>query len=362
MKIGKPIVNLMELGRNKLCAPGLENKEIRERFEEALGKSDGNATTYPIDHVREHGSQHYFIRGMLSSFDPGAVLEVAREGGVMAMATLPALGRVIGRMTKGEMPLIWKMNDGAGAKKNGDYVTVRQYNPLDIDLAVKIAIDHGARFFGATIYTGSANQAEMVQQLTELDAVAYENGLGLVVWNYPRGNGIPAGHDADVFFQLNGAEVICNACPSSLVLIKEKVSTRPGTVEEWRAGKLTDLGRTSKDGWGKPGFMDISGFDEDAVEEFMQLSRAEQIALMVGLQHDYYGVASLMSGGAPQEPEQFARDVEDGLGLGRHIAFIAGRSTTRQIVKKDDGSFDVSAAVAHMHMLREAAPRVVIED
>jgi len=251
------------------------------------------------------------------------------------------------------MPLIWKLNRGSEASVNGDGTTVRLYN--NIYRAMETALNNGAHFWGATFYNGSTNEPDMIQQLAEMDEAGAYYGLGGVVWNYPRGSEIPKGHDADVMNQLDGFERILNACPGSLVLVKEKASTQPGSVQDWESGAIAKVGR-GKGNWEKPG----SGVDEEAVKAFLSRDRAEQIAFMVGLQHNQ-GVASLMSGGAPQDPAKFVQDVKDGLGPDRHVGFIAGRSTTKQI-KFDPatGQYDISQAVVHMHMLRAAAPTVVI--
>ena len=355
MAVERARVNLMHLGRNDLCAPGLRNMTIRGGMSAALVRSGGNATTLPIDHLTEHGRQYYGVRGWERSFDPGALIRVANEGRVMAMAVLPGLGQIIGQKTKGEMPLIWKLNEG-NVKVGGDYTCLRVYTNLRD--AMKLAVDNGAKFWGATLYTGSTNTPEMLRQLSEMDEAGAQAGLGGVVWNYPRGSELKGG-DADVYNQLRGFDYILNSCPGSLVLVKEKVSTLPGvkitnpaeSVKLWEGGELAGIG------WGKPGEKE---HDEATIKAFLALDRAAQIRHLVGIQHDW-GVPSLMSGGAPQKPEQFKKDVEDGLGPDRHMAFIAGRSTIKQIKALEDGSFDVSQAVAHMTMLREAAPIVVIE-
>ncbi len=321
----------------------------------ALVRSGGNATTLPIDHLTEHGHQFYGVRGWEGSFDPGALIRVANEGKVMAMAVLPGLGQIIGQKTKGEIPLIWKFNFG-NVKMAGDYTCIRTYTNLRD--AMKVAIDNGAKFWGATFYTGSIHTPEMFRQLAEMDEAGAQAGLGGVVWNYPRGSELKGG-DADVYNQLRGFDHILNATSGSLVLVKEKVSTLPGpkitnpaeSVKLWEKGELAGLG------WGKEGEKE---HDPAVIKAFLALDRAAQIRHLVGIQHDW-GIPSLMSGGAPQKPEQFKKDVEDGLGPDKHIAFIAGRSTIKQIKPLEDGSFDVSKAVAHMTMLRDAAPTVVIE-
>lgn len=358
--VGRTKVNLMQLGCHKLSAPGLRNAVIRSRLAGALQRSGGNLTTYPIDHETEHGRLAYFLKGMLPGFDPGALVDVAKEGRVLAMAVLPSLGQVVGQHTKGDMPLIWKLNRGAGANLNGDSVTVRLYS--NVEAAMRAGIDNGAITWGATYYHGSQNAPEMLRQIAEMDEAGAKLGLGGVVWNYPRGSQVKAG-DAEVFYQLDGFEAITNAAPASLVLVKEKVSTRPGKTEnpvtEWEAGDLEGLG------WGKPG---AKGVNEDVVRRFLTLDRGAQIQFMVAIQHDR-GIGSLMSGGAPQKPDQFLLDVADGLGtadagtLGfRHLALIAGRSTTAQILRNPStGLYNLTGAIAHFKALDDAAPRVTIE-
>ena len=347
-------VNLMHLGTHGLCAAGLRNTLIKENFRNALKRSGGKATTYPIDHPQEHGTQYYLVRGMRESFDPKALYDVAMQGKVMAAAVLPGMGQVFGQLSKGELPLIWKLNLGAGKQVNGDSITTRVY--AKAREAMERAVNNGAKFWGATYYFGSINAPDMLRQLSEMDEAGAEFGLGGVVWNYARGTQLKGKDDA-VVNQLWGFEEIINACPASLVLIKEKVSSVPGTVAEWKAqeGSPDTL---IKAGWGKPGDKDL---DEGAITSFLSLDRAGQIAYLVQTQRDM-GYASLMSGGAPQDPEKFAKDVKDGIGFDRHIAGIAGRGTTRQIRKVGPGKYDLSAAIKHFEMLNAAAPTVVIEE
>lgn len=348
-------VDLLHLGPNGLRAPGLRDTKIADNVRRALERSGGKATTYPIDHLAEHGGAHYFIRGMHDNFDPAAVIEVAKEGQVMAMAVLPGLGQVVGQMKK-DMPLIWKLNMGGGAKVNGDDTTIRLYS--NVEDAMKKAQDNGAVFWGATYYRGSLNAADMLRQLAEMDEAGAKVGLGGVVWNYPRGSGIPKGQDAFFLYQWDGFEDIVNACPGSLVFVKEKVSTLPGTVEQWEKGELAKVGH-AKGALGKPG-ENPKDVDEDAIRALLKSDRAEQIRILVAWQHRF-GIASLMSGGEPQKPEKFTADVRDGLGEDRHVALIAGRSTTRVIKVGPDGKYDITEAVAHFQRLNAAAPEVKVK-
>ena len=124
----------------------------------------------------------------------------------MAMAVLPGLGQIIGQKTKGAMPPIWKLNYG-NVKINGDYACIPVYS--NVRDAMKVAADNGAKFWGATFYTGSINTPEMRRQLSEMDEAGALEGLGGVVWNYPRGSELKGG-DADVYNQLRGFDYITN--------------------------------------------------------------------------------------------------------------------------------------------------------
>ena len=89
----------------------------------------------------------------------------------MAMAVLPGLGQVIGQMTKGDIPLIWKLNIGAGIKKNGDAITTPLYT--DIRSAMKVAIDNGAIAWGATYYEFSTNAPALNSDWAESSGITH---------------------------------------------------------------------------------------------------------------------------------------------------------------------------------------------
>jgi hypothetical protein len=58
-------MNLMELGPNRLCAPGLRNAAVRRHVARMLECSGGHLLSLPFDHREEHGADKYYADGPL---------------------------------------------------------------------------------------------------------------------------------------------------------------------------------------------------------------------------------------------------------------------------------------------------------
>jgi len=91
---------------------------------------------------------------------------------------------------------------------------------------VKDAVRLGCAAIGFTIYPGSAARNTMYEELRELTEEAKAHGLAVVVWSYPRGEGITdkkgetavdvAGYAAQIACQL-GAHVVKVKPPSDFI-------------------------------------------------------------------------------------------------------------------------------------------------
>ena len=116
----------------------------------------------------------------------------------------------------GQIPLILKLN-------NNDSLHATKNPNSAITGSVRDALRLGCCAVGYTIYPGSAHSQEMYQHLREIAEEAKSYGLAVVVWSYPRGEGLSkegetamdvAAYAAQIAAQL-GAHIIKVKVPSA---------------------------------------------------------------------------------------------------------------------------------------------------
>ena len=142
----------------------------------------GKLVILPVDQGFEHGPARSFAVNP-PAYDPSYHFELAIEAGCNGYAA--PLGSLSGAAADfaGELPLILKLNNSDSLFKTK--------NPCSaVTGSVKDALQLGAAAIGYTIYPGSAERNTMYQDLRELTAEAKASGLAVVVWSYPRGEGL----------------------------------------------------------------------------------------------------------------------------------------------------------------------------
>jgi len=143
----------------------------------------GKMVILPVDQDLEHGPDASFA-GNPDGYDPRYHFRLALAAGCNAHAAPLGALQLASPEYAGQIPLILKSNFADSLFKGG--------NPLPAATAtVKDALRVGADFVGFTIYPGSEFRNEMYEQVRELVAEAKSHGLGVVIWSYPRGEGLP---------------------------------------------------------------------------------------------------------------------------------------------------------------------------
>src|SRR4029078_4057340 len=106
--------------------------------------------------------------------------QLAVESGCNAYAApLGFLEATAGKF-KGEIPLILKLN-------NSD-VPPKPKQPISaVTGSVKDALRLGCAAIGFTIYPGSDEAFDMMEEIAEMGREGKENALAVVIWSYPRG-------------------------------------------------------------------------------------------------------------------------------------------------------------------------------
>lgn len=157
-------------------SPVLRN--IQTVFEHGrLGKT-GYLSILPIDHGVEHGAGASFAPHP-EYFDPENIVRLAVEGGCNAVAsTLGVLGSVARRWAH-KIPFILKINH------NELLSYPNQYDQI-LFAEIEQAFDLGAVGVGATIYFGSQEGRQRLQEVSVAFRRAHEMGLMTVLWAYLR--------------------------------------------------------------------------------------------------------------------------------------------------------------------------------
>lgn len=200
--------------------PGVRTNLARLLNHGRLGGT-GKLVILPVDQGFEHGPARSFAPNP-AGYDPRYHFQLAIEAGCNAYAApLGSLEAAVDEFA-GEVPLILKCN-------NHD-VLLDEKDPISaITSGVDDALRLGCSAIGFTIYPGSAERNQMYEQLRELTAEAKAAGLAVVVWSYPRGNGLSkegetaidvVTYAAQIAAQL-GADIIKVKLPSARVELAE---------------------------------------------------------------------------------------------------------------------------------------------
>ncbi|TWT40439.1 Fructose-bisphosphate aldolase class 1 [Phycisphaerae bacterium RAS1] len=188
-------------------------------------KDTGKFVILPVDQGFEHGPARSFAPNP-PGYNPHYHFELALEAGCNAYAAPLGFIEAGARTFAGELPLILKLN-------NNDSL----YGTKNPTQAITASIDHALRLgcaaIGFTIYPGSANSQRQYEQLNELSENAKRVGLVVVVWSYPRGEGLSKEGET-------GIDVTCYAAQIACQLGAHIVKVKPPTdfIEQAEAKKV----------------------------------------------------------------------------------------------------------------------------
>lgn len=168
----------------------------------------GKMVILPVDQGFEHGPARSFAPNP-EGYHPHYHFQLAIDAGCNAYAAPLGFLEAGAAEFAGAVPLILKLNNSDSLFSSAD--------PLPaVTASVADALRLGCCAIGYTIYPGSAFRNEMYEDLRELTLEAKQAGLAVVVWSYPRGEGLSkegetavdvAGYAAQIAAQL-GAHVI----------------------------------------------------------------------------------------------------------------------------------------------------------
>jgi class I fructose-bisphosphate aldolase len=156
--------------------PGTKGNLARILMEGKLGGS-GKLVILPVDQGFEHGPARSFAPNP-PAYDPHYHFQLAIDAGLSAYAAPLGMIEAGADTFAGAIPTILKVNSSNSLATAKDQAVTGSVND---------ALRLGCAAIGFTIYPGSDDQFEMMEELRELAEEAKSVGLAVVVWSYPRG-------------------------------------------------------------------------------------------------------------------------------------------------------------------------------
>ncbi|HEU4827016.1 MAG TPA: class I fructose-bisphosphate aldolase [Dongiaceae bacterium] len=159
--------------------PGTKANLARILMQGRLGGT-GRLVILPVDQGFEHGPARSFAPNP-PAYDPHYHFELAIEAGLNAYAAPLGMIEAGAATYAGQIPTILKVNSSNSLAKAKDQA---------ITGSVGDALRLGCSAIGFTIYPASEHAFEMMQEIRELAEEAKSVGLAVVIWSYPRGEGL----------------------------------------------------------------------------------------------------------------------------------------------------------------------------
>ncbi|MFP6778250.1 MAG: class I fructose-bisphosphate aldolase [Alphaproteobacteria bacterium] len=156
--------------------PGTKTNLARILMQGRLGGT-GKLVILPVDQGFEHGPARSFAPNP-ESYDPHYHWRLAIDAGLNAFASPLGMIEAGADSFAGAIPTILKVNSA-----NSHAISKDQAVTASVEDALRL----GCAAIGFTIYPGSEEQFEMIEELRELALKAKAHGLAVVVWSYPRG-------------------------------------------------------------------------------------------------------------------------------------------------------------------------------
>jgi class I fructose-bisphosphate aldolase len=141
---------------------------------------DGKVLILAYDHGLEHGPVDF--EDVPESANPEHVFEVATHPAVTTVAVQKGVAEAYYPSYEGDVNLLAKLN-GTSNLWMGEPDSA-------VNWSVDYAADVGADAVGFTLYGGSNHEIEMAEEFRDVQERARDHGLPVVMWSYPRGQGI----------------------------------------------------------------------------------------------------------------------------------------------------------------------------
>ena len=156
--------------------PGTKANLARILMHGKLGGT-GRMIILPVDQGFEHGPARSFAPNP-EAYDPHYHFQLAVDAGLNAYAAPLGMIEAGADSFAGAIPTIIKVNSSNSLARPKDQA---------VTASVKDALRLGCAAIGFTIYPGSDDQFEMMEEIREMALEAKSHGLAVVMWSHPRG-------------------------------------------------------------------------------------------------------------------------------------------------------------------------------
>ncbi|MCF4166798.1 class I fructose-bisphosphate aldolase [Zavarzinia compransoris] len=188
----------------------------------------GKMIILPVDQGFEHGPARSFAPNP-AAYDPHYHFQMAVDAGLSAYASVLGMIEAGADSFAGQIPTILKVNSSNSLSR------AKEAPDQAVTGTVKDAIRLGCSAIGFTMYPGSDQMFDQMEELRELTAEAKDAGLAVVVWSYPRGGNLTK--DGELAIDV-GAYAAHMAALMGAHIIKVKLAT--DHIEQGEAKKVYD--------------------------------------------------------------------------------------------------------------------------
>ncbi len=164
------------LGAYESDNPGTKANLARILMQGRLGGT-GKLVILPVDQGFEHGPARSFAPNP-AAYDPHYHFQLAIDAGLSAYAAPLGMIEAGAATFAGQIPTILKVNSS-----NSWATSIDQAVTGTVDDALRL----GCAAIGFTIYPGSDQIFELIEEIREMSAEAKSVGIATVIWSYPRG-------------------------------------------------------------------------------------------------------------------------------------------------------------------------------
>ncbi|MFZ4762862.1 MAG: class I fructose-bisphosphate aldolase [Alphaproteobacteria bacterium] len=195
--------------------PGTKTNIARILGHGKLGGT-GKVVILPVDQGFEHGPARSFAPNP-AGYDPHYHFQLAVEAGLSAYAAPLGMLEAGASTYAGQVPLILKMNSANSLSR------LKEDADQAVTASVQDALRLGCSAIGFTIYPGSDQTYDMMEEIRELSEEAKAVGLAVVVWSYPRGSVSKKGETA--------VDIVAYAAHMATLLGAHIIKVKPPTAD-----------------------------------------------------------------------------------------------------------------------------------
>lgn len=200
-------------------------KNLRWMLDSGRLAGTGKLVILPVDQGFEHGPARSFAKNA-PGYDPLYHYQLAIDAGCNAYAAPLGFLEAGARQFAGRIPTILKLN-------NSESLFSSKNPKPAVTGSVGDALRLGCAAVGFTVYPGSAERNEMYMEFREIAEEAKAAGLAVVLWSYPRGEGLSSKGETAI-------DVIAYAAQIAAQLGAHVIKVKPPTehIEQDAARKV----------------------------------------------------------------------------------------------------------------------------